>query len=155
MKQLLTLFAAFIALNAVAQNTTKPLDATNAKYFVVLANGTTIYANDVSADYSYHNNNPYLVLDNKTHYGLDSLKSYQASNGFFMKFPLENTPNVTPMWFKREELNKINIYSKRYAVADFAYISDGLVIPTGTTHEKRIFTSKLGINPRIVSLTTI
>jgi hypothetical protein len=144
MKQLLKFFAAFIALNAVAQNATNVSDTTPAKYFVVLANGSTIYANDLASDYSYHNNNPYLVLDSKKHYGLDSLNAYQASNGFFEKFPKTEMPNITPMWFKREELNKINIYSKRYTVPDFAYLYDGIVIPTGTTHEKKEFYVQTG-----------
>jgi hypothetical protein len=148
MKQLLTLFAACIALNVLAQNATNSLengpDSAHAKYFVVLENGNKIYANDLAADYSYHNANPYLVLDNKKHYGLDSLTAYQASNGFFQKFPKTFTPNITAMWFKREEANKINIYSKRYTVPDLAYVYDGFVMPTGTTHEKKEFYVQVG-----------
>lgn len=134
---------------STAQNAAVPLDSAHSRYFITLSNGKTIYANDLSADYSYHNQSPYLVLDNRMQYGLDSVVSYQASNGYFQKFPTVPTPNITQMWFKREEVNKINIYSKRYAVPNLTYIPIGLdgglmPIPAGTTHEKKDFYFQVG-----------
>jgi hypothetical protein len=109
MKKLLTLFAALLVFNAVAQNTTQPLDSSQGKYYVNLSNGKTIYTNDLTSDNSYYKGR-YLMVENKDRFDLENVKSYLSSDGFFQKFPI-NGSKEKPAWYRREETNRINIYS--------------------------------------------
>jgi hypothetical protein len=111
MKKLLTLFAALIAFNSVAQNTTQPLDSSRGKYFVNLSNGKTIYTNELKSDRSFYKGS-YLTVENRDRYDLDNVKSYLSSDGFFQKFPT-NGSNDKPTWYRKEEKNRLNIYSKQ------------------------------------------
>jgi hypothetical protein len=115
MKYFLTIISLFWALTIQAQNTTTLLDSAHAKYFVALENGTKVYTNDLKSDYSYYKGS-YLLVDNKDQYDLEKVKYYQGFDGFFQKFPLVNS-GETPSWYRREETNRINIYSK----AEFIY----------------------------------
>jgi hypothetical protein len=129
MKKSLIFFTALIAFNAVAQNAAITLDSTQSKYFVNLSNGKTIYTNDLKSDYSYYKGS-YLMVENRDRYDLENVKSYLSSDGFFQKFPIDGS-NEKPSWYRKEEKNRLNIYSKQELVRNYyapIYLDDPAIM---------------------------
>jgi hypothetical protein len=112
MKKLLMFLFALASFSLAAQNTST--DTTQGKYFIQLTNGKTIYTNDLKSDRSFFKGS-YLTADNQNKYDLDTVKSYLSSDGLFEKFPI-NDSKEKPSWYRKEEKNRINVYSKQNLV---------------------------------------
>ena len=107
MKKILFFFAFALPFIGFAQNQNDS-NSLKSDYFLTLTDGKIIPAKELSFEESYFKGG--YILADKKQYNLGEVASYQSSHGFYKKYP--NPVFHTGIWYKREEIGKINIYSK-------------------------------------------
>ncbi len=125
MKKILFFFAFAIPFLGFAQNQNGS-DSLKSDYFLTLTDGKIIPANQLSFEESYFKGG--YILADKKQYNLGEVASYQSSRGFYKKYP--SPVFHAGIWYKREEVGKINIYSKEIPVfLSHNYYNTGNVNP--------------------------